>query len=297
MSLLAPFLRLPSLRLSVALLLSCLWFCPPAQAAKPLVVASIQPLALLAQEFYGDKVEVRTLLLPSQNPHQVSFTPQQLRLLHDADEVIWLGAAAEPYLTPYLERRPSGALALLDQPGVTALADEDDHHTQVDPHLWLAPDLLAKLLPALAATAASLHLPQAPLTTRAQKLQQQWQAMQQQAKQQLQPLAHTPWLTYHNPWHYLQQALGLAAPLQVEEQLGTELGSRHFLHLAQSMHTQEVRCALLEPEARLALMEKLCRSPECKLVPLDPLARDSQAGSYSQWWQALAGKVKQCLAP
>ena len=32
---------------------------------KPLVVASIQPLSLFAEEFFGNQVTVRTLLLPS----------------------------------------------------------------------------------------------------------------------------------------------------------------------------------------------------------------------------------------
>lgn len=290
-------LRLPTslLRPALLCLLSLLWW-QPALAAKPLVVASIEPLALLAQEYYGEDVEVRTLLLPSQNPHQVSFTPQQLLLLHKADLVIWLGAQAEPYLTAYLSRRARPALALLAQPGVTPLAENaPQHQAELDPHLWLNPELMAHLLPALAQQAALLGLPQARLQQRAADLQRAWREMQTQAGKQMQPLATTPWLTYHNPWHYLQVALGLATPLQVEEQLGTEIGSRHFLQLAQAMHKEQVKCALLEPEARRAVMEKLCQSPSCKLVALDPLGRDVAAASYSQWWTGLVAKVKQCL--
>ena len=38
-------------------------------AAKPLIVATIKPLALMAQSLVGDAVTVRTLLPASANPH------------------------------------------------------------------------------------------------------------------------------------------------------------------------------------------------------------------------------------
>src|SRR5690606_41612229 len=60
------------------------------------VVASIEPLAMLAREVLGDQAEVSTLLLPNQTPHFAAFTPGQARQVRDAELVIWLGHEAEP---------------------------------------------------------------------------------------------------------------------------------------------------------------------------------------------------------
>lgn len=285
------------MKIALKHLLLLVWLLPlsAVAAGKPLVVASIQPLALLAQEFYGTQVEVRTLL-PLQDPDQVSnFTPQQLALLHRADLLLWLGAGAEPYLQPFLGQRQRPALALLQQPGVVPIRD-GEQDTSLNPHLWLDPVLMGKLLPGMARAGAQLGLPAAPLQQRAEQMQQQLASLLAQARQQVRPLASVSWLSYHDPWRYFQAALGLAPPLTVEEQLGAETGSQHFLQLAQAMRQQQVRCALLEPEARKAMMEKLCQAPTCQLRALDPLGRDAPAGSYSQWWSGLVSAVGQCLA-
>lgn len=275
---------------------------PAVAASKPLVVATLEPLSMLARDFYGDRAEVKTLLLPSQNPHHASFTPQQLLLLHNADLVIWLGAAAEPYMVKYLSQRAAPAVALLSQPGVTplieTLMDPDDPAPPggIDPHLWTDPVRMSKLLPALVAQAVAQGLPKNIMQQRADALKKRLLATVAAAKKSVAPLAHNPWLSYHNPWHYMQKRLGIDAPLTVVTQPGAESGSQHFLWLAQQMQQRHVGCMVLEPEARRAIMERLCKQPTCKSEALDPLGRDAAGAGYIHWWTGLVGKIQQCLA-
>lgn len=283
--------------------LLCVSLCSPLAAAaadKPQLLASIEPLSMLARELFAQRVRVHTLLRPSQNPHHASFSPAQLRLLKRADLLLWLGAAAEPYLTKYLSVRQGPQLTLLAQPHVSPLDEThvDPHHAEhggVDPHLWTDPKRMEKLLPALVSWGVSQGLDAKQLKKRAQRLKQRLDNEVATAKKQLAPLADTPWLSYHNPWHYFQQRLGISAPLTVVSQPGANTGSRHFLRLAQQMAQQQVHCALLEPEARVALIDKLCQAPGCQMLPLDPLGRDSKAATYSQWWRGLVQQFRQCL--
>lgn len=276
--------------LSVLLLLVLL---PLSAVAKPLVVASIEPLHLFAQEYFGDKVEVKTLLRPSQDPHHASFSPQQLLLVNQADLVLWLGKMAEPYFTPYLPKTSAISVALLAQPGVNPLHRDS---ARLDPHLWLDPVLLEKMLPALKQAGIKMGLPASYLSARGKQITQKYAAMIAKAKQEVAPVASTPWLSYHNPWHYLQTRIGLTPPLTVEHEFGAKPGSRHFVLLAQQVKAEKVACGLLEPEANRAMMERLCEVGSCTLEPLDPMGRGTELAQYSTWWQWLVTKVDACLS-
>lgn len=274
---------------------------------RPLLVASIEPLALLAKEFYGEQVTVQTLLLPSQNPHHVAFTPQQLMQLNRADLVLWLGPAAEPYLRSFMANKTDSVTAL-ELPKIAQQVigghghrhgehskNEADHDVQIDPHLWTDPLLMSALLPSLVSEGERLGLPLPALQQRAAELQQAFKLMVQQARTQLAPLSQLPWLSYHNPWHYFYRRLGVTAPLTVVPQTGGGVGSRRFVALSQQVSEQKLHCAIVEPEARMALIQSLCRGPDCKITPIDPLGREQAANSYSAWWKRLVTSFKQCL--
>ena len=79
----------------------------------------------------------------------------------------------------------------------------------------------------------------------------------------------------------------------VSEQLGAGPGSRRFVTLAGQVRDQQVRCAVQEPEARAALLKRLC--PDCYVQPLDPLGRDSLQQKYLPWLSELSSGFAQCL--
>ena len=56
---------------------------------------------------------------------------------------------------------------------------------------------------------------------------------------------------------------------------------------------QQVRCAILEPEARAAMVSRLC--PDCRVQPLDPLGRDYPELDYLSWRDRLVEGFKACL--
>ncbi|NJE07513.1 ABC transporter substrate-binding protein [Thermococcus sp. M39] len=61
---------------------------PSVSAEKPLVVASIAPLAEIVKEAFGDSVNVVYLVPPGADPHQYQLTPDQIELIKRADVVV-----------------------------------------------------------------------------------------------------------------------------------------------------------------------------------------------------------------
>jgi len=58
---------------------------------KPLVVASIAPLAAIVQDAFGDSVNVVYLIPPGADPHEYQLTASQIELLRKASVIVTTG--------------------------------------------------------------------------------------------------------------------------------------------------------------------------------------------------------------
>ena len=247
---------------------------------------------------YGDQVEVVTLLQANQNPHQLALSPRQAMLVQQADLLVWLGEAVEAPLAPLVARRQGPTLSLLALEGVHRREGGEDHDhghqhadhadATLDPHLWLSLDNMMRLAGALAQ-----QYPQGLKAGEPARWQQQAKDRHTRHRQALVGLEGVSWLSYHQPWGYLTETLGLAEPLVVSKQLDAGPGSRRFVALAGEIREQQVRCAILEPEARAAMVSRLC--PDCRVQPLDPLGRDYPELDYLSWRDRLVEGFKACL--
>lgn len=280
---------------------------------KPLLLASIEPIAMLLREVLGDAVTVETFLLPSQTTHDASFTPGQARKVQQADLIVWLGTEAEPSLARLMARARGAELALLSLQGVRKRAllgteseqdrhnDHDDHNDDhghssgaLDPHLWLSPDNMLLLAQALPATLQPLGLvtdnTHSAVATFAERLNNQRQAISTQLK----PLAQRPYISHHDAWGYFAEAFGLQPVTPISANTTLSPGSRRFLELLQLIKEQDIRCVMAEPESRRALLERLCQG-DCRIVEADPLGRHLGTVGYTALLQDLADRFEACL--
>ncbi len=281
-------------------LTTLLLICSPAWSQT--IVASVEPLAKALRGLYGPEVEVVTLLQANQNPHQLALSPRQALLVRQADLMVWLGAAVEAPLAPLVARRDKASVALLDLDGVVRREgdahehghDDHDHEAHgeddayLDPHLWLSVDNMVLLSEAVASALPTGLADQQPALWQLQARQ-----MGEQLKAQMSSLTLVPWLTYHHPWGYFTAPLGLAEPVVVSQQLDAGPGSRRFVALAGEIRERNVQCMIREPEARTAMLARLC--PDCRVEALDPLGRDQPELGYLDWLAHLGSGFERCL--
>lgn len=288
----------------------CLWLtillllCSPAWTQT--IVVSVEPLAKLVRSLYGPEVEVLTLMQANQNPHQLALSPRQALLVQQADLLVWQGAVVEASLAPLVARRGKASVALLDLDGVVRRdggghAHEEHHEAHgaghdhaeqddayLDPHLWLSVDNMILLSGALATALPEGLEEQQP---------SQWQAQARdkvaQLRNRMAPLSAAPWLSYHHPWGYFTDPLGLEEPVVVSQQLDAGPGSRRFVALAAEIRERGVQCMIREPEARIAMLNRLCA--DCREEPLDPLGRDQPGLNYLDWLEYLGDGFERCL--
>lgn len=108
--------------------------------SKPQVACTIAMIADVAREVGGDRVEVTNLIHEGVDPHLYKPTSRDLKVLQNADLILYNGLLLEGKMTEALERfskagRRVVAVAdvLLHEQGYVQDGD-DGHH---DPHVWM----------------------------------------------------------------------------------------------------------------------------------------------------------------
>lgn len=94
------------------------------------------PLAwLVTQEVSGEDVRVVDMTPAGTEPHDLELRPSDLRLLHDADAVVYIGRRFQPSLEHAIRSSSARLIDVLDAPGLNV----DSGDQLADPHVWLDP--------------------------------------------------------------------------------------------------------------------------------------------------------------
>lgn len=276
------------------------------------VLASIRPAALLAQELVGDlPVQVDTLLPAGATTHDFVLSPSDLVHIRQADSVLWLGPASEPYLRKVVQAHPA-ALAWEELPGLLKLPardalhshggsghDSPDHHPHdasgIDPHIWwsvpnaiqLARTLEQQIARARPAWAATLQQNRSALEAALQT-----QLLDQRARF---ASGFKPFLLAHDAFHYLEEDLGIQSDAAILLDPEAKPGVKHLLALKQRVQAQNIGCVLTGVLVPANLIDKIDTQPPLLRQPMDELGWDYPGTRYSEWLQQAYQKVAECV--
>jgi len=291
------FLRSSLVLASFALLLAM-----PVQARLQ-VVASIKPLALIAQEVAGDQAEVSTLLPITASPHDYPLKMSDHQRLRAADLVLWIGPEMESFLA-----RPLANLAtdkLLTSYQLTGLhwpeAATDGHqhsnheHLGKDPHLWLDPRNAVVIAQAVAERLAQLQpASAAQFRANAERFSMVAMLLDKQMAQQLAPVKAVGFAVYHEGYGHFVGRYGLHQLAYVTYTPERRPGAKHLQELRELL-AAEGKCLFMEPYYKAQGMEEMAQSLHLHIGLLDSIG-NQQISSYQQLLQQLGDSFLTCLA-
>lgn len=274
----------------------------PAQA-KLQVVASIKPLALIAQEVAGDQADVTTLLPITASPHDYPLKMSDHKRLRGADLVVWVGPELESFLArPLANIAGDKLLTSYQLPDLNwPIAEENDHnhsshgHANKDPHIWLDPRNAAVIAQAIA-TRLSQQQPEAAAKFRAnaQHFIASVQGVDQQIAQQLESVKTVGFAVYHEGYAHFVGRYGLHQVAYVTYTPERRPGAKHLKELREVL-AQEGECLFMEPHYKAQGMEEMAATLHLRIGLLDSIG-DQQVSSYQQLLQQLSQSFLACLA-
>ena len=258
---------------------------------KPLVVASIRPLALMAGDLAGDWLRVETLLAPDQEPHHVSLTFSQRRQLEKADLILWVGPELESFLEKLLEDPdPDRVLGFRD-----AIADSAIPLQRADAHYWLHPRLAADYYRALAERLQA-RFPQKAATVQRRLGENLAVLARLEAAigERMQRHASRSLIVDHQAYSYFADYFGLQIAGALTDENGVAMGPRTVTSLA---GRDGIACLVVEalPAGRRAA--RMAEALGVPVVAVDPLGTAVATGQgYGGLLESVAGGFEACFA-
>ena len=290
-------------RRALVLLGLSLMLAVPAQA-KLQVLASIKPLALIAQEVAGDQAAVDTLLPITASPHDYPLKMSDHKRLREADLVLWIGPEMESFLARPLSSLPADKLITSYQ--LTSLnwpeeaQDADHHHANhvhlgKDPHLWLDPRNAILIAQVLAERLAQLQPAAAgQFRANAQRFAASVQQLDQQLAAQLAPVKGVGFAVYHEGYGHFVGRYDLHQVAYVTYSPERRPGAKHLQELREIL-AKEGECLFMEPYYKVQGMEEMAASLNLRIGLLDPIG-GQQVSSYQQLLQQLSESFLTCLS-
>jgi zinc transport system substrate-binding protein len=278
---------------------------PGGRAAGPMrVVISIAPLTGLARATTPPDALVRTLVPPGRSLHGYEMTPADLASLGQADMVVYVGLGLDPQVETFLKKHPNPAreevcfaevLGLRAEPEVEHHAhgeDEDDHAHGVDPHLWLDPSLVERLIPALCraverAEARIGGFSEAEKSRLAEvevKLTADVRAMDEEYRVRLGRFKGASIVTHHNAFgrpaeRYGFRVAAVIRPIESEEPTPGQVAAA-----VDAVRKEGARAIFVEPQFSAAAAEQIAAQAGVRVGRLDPEGK-------SDWFELMRSNL------
>lgn len=120
---------------------------PTLSTEKMSVIASFYPLAFLAEEIGGEKAVVMNLTPAGAEPHEYEPTPQDMMRVEKSRLIVLNGGGLETWGDSVQQNTdPMRTVVVIASEGLATQQGEEEGRIITDPHIWLSPPLVEKMI-------------------------------------------------------------------------------------------------------------------------------------------------------
>jgi zinc transport system substrate-binding protein len=263
-------------------------------SAKPLVVTSIKPLAIIVKSAFQDRVEVDYLMPAGLSPHDVVLKVSDIRTLSVADLVFWVGpefeSSAAKQFSTVAKSKLITAMELVDSDHRLSADDhhKDDHHEHdhgFDPHIWLSPPIVKQLVKTLS---AQLNIPAQDIFG---------EAAEKSVKNLLMAAKNGNYIVHHQAFDYFIDEFELQPGLPIRDMLGKQQGAKTQYNLRIEGKKLAVSCVFIEPQHghkdAMAVANEL--DVPTKAIDILAIGYGSELPTYESYIFGLAQQFNACF--
>ncbi|OAN18491.1 zinc ABC transporter substrate-binding protein [Photobacterium jeanii] len=271
------------------------------------VVTSVKPLQLIVQELTAGVSEPQVLLPAGASPHDYALKPSDVKKIHDADLVIWVGPELETFMVKVLKNEVTN-LALTESDRIDFLHYEhDDHsdhadhghsHDGVDPHFWMGPTQAmqaANVITTALIDADPLHKNEYEVNLA--KFQDSVKSATEQLTTQLKPVADHGYYVFHDGYGYFETYFKLNNLGHFTVKPDRRPGAKTLISIRRALLDKQAYCVFSEPQFSPAVVSSVVNGTDVKIGTLDPMATNIayQQGGYIAFLNELGQSFTNCL--
>ena len=263
--------------------------------SSPKIVTTFLPVHLFTKAVVGDTGEVDILISPGMEVHDYQATPDNAKLLADADVLVENGLGIEEFLSGLITNAGNSQLQQIDaSEGIEVIEEEHDeheeeehghHHEEGDPHVWLDPVLAQQQVATIKDELIAIDPNNADsYRTNADAYIQQLQQLDNEFQQRLAPMAGCNFITFHDAFAYLAQRYGLKQEAIVEIPEDS-ITPKDIQRVQQAADGYQVKALLTEPRIEDKRIQQISSDLNLPLEAIDPLESGQTDPQY--YFQAM----------
>lgn len=270
----------------IILILCLLGGCAPAQENAQIAVTTLPVYEFTLRLCGGTDISVTQLVTESVSClHDYTLQADQMRAIEAAQVVILSGAGLEGFLDDAL----NGADTIIDaSDGIGLLCgghtheqeeheENEDHHGENDPHIWLSPQN-AKIMAQNICTGLSAQFPAHKETfeNNLAALLGELDALQAYGEENLAVLQCRELITFHDGFAYLAESFDLEILEAVEEESGSEAAASELIGLIGMVEEHQLSSVFTETNGSVSAANIIAAETGASIYTLDmAMAGDS----------------------
>lgn len=264
--------------LALLLLPACTRSAPPPE---PVVLVEVAPLVSLIQPLVGPGYQVRPIVPAGTSPHGYQLTPGDARALASAALVITVGPVLDPGITRAVQRQTpkDRHISIADLLGIE---HEDDHHHHhhhahddhcehaVDPHLWLDPELMHRMISLLPEQLAARGIAADTADSAAATLLTDIAAIRAAYADRLAPFQGRAIITHHNAFQRIADRYHITVAQVIRPVSTVEPTPGDLTRVLDAARQHQVGAIFIEPQYPDALPRRIADRLGLRVLTLNP---------------------------
>ncbi len=228
---------------------------------RPSAVAAFFPIAATMRALVGAQVPVRDLTPPGVEPHDLELTTNDADSIIDAKLVVVMGRGFQPAIERAARNRGGGAVFVLDS-----------LHGGSDPHVWLDPVTMQRVVTLLAARVEQVFpIRRSEIRQREARLLAQLRNLDRQYRAGLAHCVRTVIVTAHAAFARLSSQYGLRQEAIAGISPEQEPDPHRLADLADLVRREHVTTVFTETLVSPRVARTLAREAGVKTAVLDPI--------------------------
>ena len=287
----------------------------PPTSSGPKIVSTFLPVHLFTKAVVGDTGQVDILISPGTEVHDYQATPEDAKLLAQADVLVENGLGMEAFLSGLVANAGNSKLQQIDaSEGIEVIEEEHDeheegkhghdeheekegkhghHHEEGNPHVWLDPVLAQQQVANIRDRVIEIDPNNADsYRSNAEAYIQQLQQLDSEFQERLAPVKGCNFITFHDAFPYLAQRYGLQqeAIVEIPEDNITPQDIQRVQQLAKE---HQVKALLTEPGIEDKRIEQISSDLNLSLEAINPLESGETDPQY--YFQVMQSNLEALL--
>lgn len=259
------------------------------ESKKPLLYATFFPVADLSRQIVGAKMEVKSVISGSQEPHDFELQTAQRAELSKADLIVYNGAGMESFISDLREAIGKDEKFLDLSQGLTLLKNKDaarTDNTAINPHIWLSVKNAQIELQTIYEKVSAIDPDNASYyRENLKKAQEKFQALDKKFQQEIAkiPAEKRYFVASHAAFNYLADDYGLKQVAVTGISPEDEPSANQLATIAEFVKKHQISTIFFEGKATPKVAETLARTTGAKtgtLYTMEHLTKEEENLGY-----------------